>query len=284
MTDYVRFIVLCDARTGSNLLIQALNSHPALRCFREIFDWRAQDVDFDVPGYDRNDAEAFALRASDPVAFLQRYIFRDHGTSIASVGFKYQYAAAWGFPGLMEHLIADDRLRVVHLQRRNTLRWYLSYKIAEATGRFTDDRRNTVVGRLTPRNIVRAVRHPGRAARALVGASKPQAAPLTTKQRLLPMHVSFDDCAALMYKAQHEREHMGRLFAGHPASDVWYEDLERDLAGSAAAVERFLGIEPVPPVVTLRKQNPEPLRELIANYDELRRAFAGKAAEAFFDD
>ena len=33
----------------------------------------------------------------------------------------------------------------------------------------------------------------------------------------------------------------------------------------------------------MRRQNPEPLRELLANYDELYEAFRGTPYAAFFD-
>jgi hypothetical protein len=51
-----------------------------------------------------------------------------------------------------------------------------------------------------------------------------------------------------------------------------------------ADVQRLLGLEPRPLIVSVRQQNPEPLRELIENYDELRGSFAGLPEAAFFEE
>jgi hypothetical protein len=48
-------------------------------------------------------------------------------------------------------------------------------------------------------------------------------------------------------------------------------------------VQIFAGVEPMPLSLELQRQNPEPLSELIANYDELRAAFAGTPWSAFFE-
>ena len=48
-----RFLVVCGPRTGSNMLCSALNSHPRIVCFREVFNFMYEDViDYYVEGYD----------------------------------------------------------------------------------------------------------------------------------------------------------------------------------------------------------------------------------------
>ena len=46
--------------------------------------------------------------------------------------------------------------------------------------------------------------------------------------------------------------------------------------------QSFLGVEPQVLTVGLRKQNPDDLRALIENYDELREAFADTEYGEFF--
>lgn len=48
-------------------------------------------------------------------------------------------------------------------------------------------------------------------------------------------------------------------------------------------MQSFLGLTPVTLKIKTARQNPEPLAELIANYDELRDAFQGTEYEAYLD-
>jgi hypothetical protein len=64
---------------------------------------------------------------------------------------------------------------------------------------------------------------------------------------------------------------------------VFYEDLVDRREDVLREVQSFLGIEPRPLTVTLRKQNPEPLRELVENYDELYAAFKDTPEAALFN-
>ena len=68
-------------------------------------------------------------------------------------------------------------------------------------------------------------------------------------------------------------DHCDRLFCEHPALTLFYEGLVVDSSNVFNQAQAFLGVEPKPLTVTLRRQNPEPLRELILNYDEFREAF-----------
>ena len=57
------------------MVAQALNTNPQVRCFREIFHFMHDYVDYYVEGYDPKNREDFDLRARDPVRFLQERIF-----------------------------------------------------------------------------------------------------------------------------------------------------------------------------------------------------------------
>lgn len=66
--------------------------------------------------------------------------------------------------------------------------------------------------------------------------------------------------------------HFDHVFRDQPRLGVWYEDMvdrQEDVFGE---VQSFLGLEPRRLSVSLRRQNPEPLRDLIENYDELYEA------------
>lgn len=63
---------------------------------------------------------------------------------------------------------------------------------------------------------------------------------------------------------------------------MFYEDLVEQRQDVLRKTQSFLGVAPTPLSVTLRKQNPEPLRQLIANYDELYEAFKDAPEAAYF--
>src|SRR5690349_290006 len=73
------FMILGTYRTGSNLLLSLLSAHPAIKTYGELFN------------LDSLPHEKLLEALADPVAYLQRRIFRAHAPGIAAVGFKMFY-------------------------------------------------------------------------------------------------------------------------------------------------------------------------------------------------
>jgi len=278
----VRFLVLANARTGSYMLVQALNSHSKVTCFSELFNAEMDHVDFvdfNVAGYSNDDAELRALRDSDFKRFLRERIFSGLPEGTRACGFKLLYSHVWGFPGLLEHLIEDTDLRIVHLKRGNLLRVLVSTKIAERTGVWQMDR-GFAPEQLRSFDIwKRAVTRPTRAIAAFRRWLRPPPSPAAHQPVTLPLDV----CREFFFRARHEEQHFDGLFQHHSIHELSYEDVVGDRDAVLGDVQSFLGVEPKHLTVTLQRQNPEPLSELIANYDEIRREFKGTPAEAFFD-
>jgi LPS sulfotransferase NodH len=105
-----RFIVLSRSRTGSNMLISFLNSHPNIHAEGEIFS--------KLSG--RNYKDILAK------AFAKQPFY------VKAKGFKifYYHPQDEKSSGLWETLISLDDLCVIHLKRRNILRTLISRKIA----------------------------------------------------------------------------------------------------------------------------------------------------------
>ncbi len=128
----VRFVIVSPPRSGSTLLRTFLDAHPQLCChgellgFRRILglsmkglpSWRGQR------GHDLA-PELVELRSRDTVGFL-RQVLDDAGE--LSVGFKALYQQLYDpqFAEVLDWLVADTSLRVIHLERRNGLRRYVS--------------------------------------------------------------------------------------------------------------------------------------------------------------
>lgn len=259
------------------MLVQALNSSPEITCFGEVFSPIGGVVEFFVEGYDNFSAEAMSLRSQDPIRFLEERIYCRHPEEVRAVGFKLAYGHFWSFPGLLERLIEDRELRVVDLRRHNLLRMLVSLKLAQATGVFMEESRR----RVTLANLLIAARHPLKVLERLrqrLRLSRASSAAPRARVTVSPQEL-FDFVVRTRITAANHAE----VFREHPTLPVYYEDLVDRRDEVFREAQSFLGVEPGPLTVTLRRQNPEPLSELIENYDELYEAFKGTPEAAFFD-
>jgi hypothetical protein len=253
------------------MFAQALHSHPGIVCFREVFNGRLDYVNFGIEGYDDFSERERAARNDNPAGFLNERIFSAQPPNIGAVGFKLHYAQHWDFPGIIAHLAEDTDLRVIHLRRRNTLRTLVSIKLAEQTGVWVEDGKTV----LTATNASLALRHPAKAAQR-VGNH-------LTRSGKRPVVIAPDELTEFVIATHLRQTNYAKLFAGHETLDVEYEDVSRHGDDAFAPVLDFLGVAPAPLTVTLRRQNPEPLHDLIENYDELYAAFENTPEAAHFD-
>lgn len=123
-----RFMILAHRRTGSNLLVSLLNSHPQLRCFGEVF--REQyNFNLYMPELAKEFTD-YATRTSNPAKYLQAISEQiDVGTH--SWGFKLM---AFQLQTEFAELLAEQAVKVIVLSRENQLAQYSSELIAAATG------------------------------------------------------------------------------------------------------------------------------------------------------
>lgn len=261
-SDLVRFIVLCGPRTGSTMLTTALNSHPAIVCFNEIFNFTLPAIDFAVEGYDGRDPDVIALRKEDPATFMENHVFSGHPPHIQAAGFKFMYDHFWEFDGLIEALQAMPGLRVIHLTRRNQVRAFLSFKIASSTGAWRRTRPRPLATRIGatlahPERILPSLR------RRLGSASD------TTSVALSP-----SECIEYIETRLEQEAHFERLFADHERLPMQYEDMLDDRQSQFARAQAFLGVASRDLRESVERQNPGKMRELIANYGELADALA----------
>jgi hypothetical protein len=276
-TPYTRFIVLSDARTGSNLLVEALSAHPEIVCFRELFNLE-DEIDYNVAGYDGSSPDDVALRRSDPARFVAQRVFTEQ-PAVRAVGFKFHYLHAFGYGGIAEAMSADGGLRIVHLLRRNKLRTLASKKIAEETGAWMQhdagaQRRELLRRTLSGAEIGRLARNPLRLIERLRQIVRPPRA--TPAAGRAAVRLTHEECEQFFWaEALQAEDYEKRVFAGHPQMTTTYEELVAERERVLGEVCAFLGVKPAPvSAPTLRRQNPEPLRDLIANYDELRASYA----------
>jgi LPS sulfotransferase NodH len=111
-----RFVIVGNARTGSNYLLAGLQSSPHIRMYHEIFASHNRQVGKDCEK-------------------ILSTVFQHESKSTRLVGFKVFYNhltdEEWG------KLVGYRDLKVIHLTRRNRLRTVISLEVAFKTGEWT---------------------------------------------------------------------------------------------------------------------------------------------------
>jgi LPS sulfotransferase NodH len=227
------FVILCQARTGSNLVQSELRRRwPAIRCLGEEYgpNLRLKDPDETTADITKR---VFAVTEQHPVVGCR--LFYEHVT-------EDEFRDILAIPGL----------KVVHLQRRNVLRRYVSLQIAVNNRMWVQGRRAaapSIDDRAVTIDVDRFIRTCTRTAEHR-----------TRRERILSE-------------------------AGVEVLDVWYEDVADHLDTQLRRIAAFLGLgEPMvedPPLLT--RQNPEPLRLLVKNYAEVRAALSPTQMRHFLD-
>ncbi|MFM7229220.1 MAG: Stf0 family sulfotransferase [Cyanobacteriota bacterium] len=260
-----RFVVISTIRSGSTMLVDLIDSHPAAECFYELFHIHPDAIPFAKQGYEllATSAAALDLRRRDPWAFLLRYVWAPvHRSGTQAVGFKLHYAQArqdswwhedtyagmWhacGIPplygdrdhDLWQHLRQDCDVRIVHLIRTNILASMVSSQTAQRTASWGDQ------------------------------ASGGYRSSDDIRVRIEPDH--------LRHALQQQQRFQGEIdswFAEHPLLTLTYEDLVGQRQQQLDRVFDFLGLERREIVPSTRKLRTTSLRESILNVDELAAA------------
>jgi len=254
-----RFIVLAQQRTGTNFLLSLLGSHPHAVAFGEIFS-SPQHLQWGLSLNARcrrtlpdPDEVTLAARRADPVGFIRQYVFGEGTKDAHAVGFKifYEHCRTGRDPEVWSWLEQQTEVAVVHLKRRNILRTLLSKRLANASG----------------------VWH----CAATNEAQTPAAPPRT-------MELTESDCREFFARTLLNEREADCQFRHHRVLPVYYEDLAAQPETVATAMQAFLGLPLHRLRSVLSKQAAGGLREQIANYDQLKQAFAADHTRLFFEE
>jgi LPS sulfotransferase NodH len=234
--DYARFMILGRSRVGSTYLMRLLNSHPEAVMYPAVY--HSIDAKIGRPYIGDMDAP-LALRQKDPVAFLDQYIYRDYPGYIRACGFKlfYSHAREASQQPLWSYIERSPEIRIIHLQRKSLLRNIVSGLIARKTGRYIDYR----------------------------GTPSSKAISLGT-----------DELRSHFERLRRQQARHRETFRHHQVLDIYYEDLVDDFSVQMRNIQRFLGLSVRLDLSGgIRRQNPEPIRDLVVNFDELKLYFEG---------
>jgi hypothetical protein len=243
LTDRSEFVVVAPARSGSTMLVHALDSHPDICCHGEVlgrhrvwaFSQKARQpvmqksVHMRQPEYWQS---LLNLREKDHVVFYREYLFSPKITQRA-VGFKILYPQLLDlhFADVVEQICADVSVGVIYLHRRDTFRRFLSERL------YLDS-----IARKNASTVVPA--GPG---------------------------VTID----LDHFVQGVRNHEAALrraqkwLEGHRSITVYYEDLVHNKGRTLAGLQEFLGVEVRDLEYRTKKASGDSPETMIINFSEI---------------
>lgn len=122
-----RFAILAAPRTGSNLLCTLLNSHPRVLCHHEVFNPQGVFTAHDYHG-DVLNVDSLGQRDDDPLGFLK--LVWQTGSDEMAVGFKWTRGQD---QRVLRSVLEDADVKKIILRRRNRIKTYVSERIAQET-------------------------------------------------------------------------------------------------------------------------------------------------------
>lgn len=233
----VKFVVLTQARTGSNMLVSMLDKHPEVRCIGEAFN------PVSAFGYEnwmkksrlRKVANKY-IRDYCVQAYLDSLFSVRSNENIRAAGFKLIYPGQFDRWSSFRYYWRTYDFKIISLIRRNLLRKYVSSQIANLEGVWS-----------------------------------------TQKRRDEKVHINIDlnDLKRSLARTEAIYKLIDTLTVEFRGVQVSYEELSSDRANAMKSMFQFLGIKEFDSeTLTAKtvKQNPEKLDMLIENYDEVYSA------------
>jgi LPS sulfotransferase NodH len=226
--DFRKYIILSTPRSGSTLLSRMILAHPNVTGRGEYFD---------------------RLKGKNPAKLLEK-IFKPQRKSIKAVGFNIHYnhpadekkREAW------ELLKECQDLHIIHLSRKNILRYYLSSKIACKLNLF---------------RIKTAKDRPSLESRR-VSISPPELTniinDITERYRLY-----------------------NKIFSKKTIIEIEFEKIILKPEVEFTRITKFLDLPEKKPKILTEIMNPEPMSKLIINYHELKSEFSSSEWAWMFD-
>lgn len=225
-----KFVIISTARTGSNLLVSLLNSHPKISCHGEVFKVYTNKE---------------ALQSNWDA------IFRNTKTKKQCVGFKlfYEHPLNSSNKFIWDLIENDHSIKIIHLKRNNLLKSYTSLQIAYKSDVWAKKNDN--------QNIL-----------------------LEDKR----VHINITECFNYFKETEKSIQNVKKKFVKHNYTEITYEDFILDKQNQMDKLFKWLNLPSFKVSSNLKKQNKEPLKDLIINYKELAIALNKAGYSNFYLD
>jgi LPS sulfotransferase NodH len=247
------YVITCAARTGSTMLVHLLRSHPDICSHDEVFSSPGTLGGMTGTYLTKRRAEPdfvdrlSAERDRDPIKFLYKIVLDLQGKKAVCFKLKHDELVLPEYKVLRDEIVNDRDFRIIHLRRENLLRRYLSHYIA-----------NRVTG------VTWVVRS-------------------QTIPEVQPVVLNPYDCQKDFETVLGREKEFAELFAEHSGFSISYEEMIAPDAQKIQSLLDFIGVSRRELTTTTRKLGRDDLRQVIANFEELRTHFAGSPYSKFFD-
>ena len=224
------FLILFEGRTGSTYVVERLASHPHVECAGEWIELRGGGS------------------AATQRAFTDAYYRRRRSRRVRAVGMKSKFRHILD-PEAMRTVLAGNGVRIIHLTRRNLVKWTISG--------LASMRLHQRLGRSNIRS---------------------------EDERLEPFAIAPDSFAHALEVRRGWQATLDAFLSTLPAPPprFEYEDMLADDERFFAALHAAIGVEHRPTASRLIKATPRDVGQLITNLDELRTGYVGTEYEAMF--
>ena len=240
------FIIVAAGRTGSNMLRGVIDSHPDAFVGGEVLHHdliARKGVPWPIDAAEQ-DPTLPALLKYNSARYLDKLFDIARQKGFRAIGCKIMYWHGLEDDDARASLLANERLKVIHLKRHNLLKQFLSLERANATGSW---------------------------------GGRGQSGPPPAIELDLAKFLEFFE------RTVEVQDRYDELFAEHDLLQVTYEELSSDPMAVGTRCVEFLGLDPSRPLrVTTKPTGGGTLREAIANYDDFK-ASMGQFAH-YFDD
>jgi LPS sulfotransferase NodH len=232
-------LVLGAERTGSNLLVSMLATHPSLHFANELFNPRLIEADI-LPWSSANHVSQslLALRHADPNGLFAHLLHEGHDAQATYAGFKLLYNHGLVDDRVVDMLVAQKQMPIVHLLRRQRLQRFASLERAIASDKWS-------------------------------AQGNEKLAPATPV--VIPLRAMVTDFVQTTQFEQRFRA----TFQQHQILELDYQDFSEDLPAATQRLGAWLDIDLGTLQPQTKKTGTRLLSQSIANIDEVRAALAG---------
>jgi LPS sulfotransferase NodH len=246
-----RLLVTCAARTGSTMLVHFLQSHPDMCVHGEVLAPKGPlnyyGINYRLPNPPL-EGILMSIRDRDPVAFLHDFVWQPGSRAVSGFKGKYEELLLPQYRPVLDAIVNDTSVKVIHLTRDDLLARYLSQYIAVTVHGFFQ-------------------------------LLDEQDRPKETTVRLSPEKAEED-----FRRTEGRQRAFADRFSGHEVLDVTYEQLVRAPDETLGAIQQFLGVSEQRDLRSpSKKVSMRSPRETIANYEELAEYFANTQYRHFFE-
>ena len=224
-SDYGKFVVIGQERTGSNLLITLLQSHPKIKAY----------------------GGRFMRLGGKSCEEVRKEIFPQK--SNMTIGFKlfYTHPLDSGDKSIWNTIEEDTTFRIIHLQRKNLLRAHISKLVALKTD---------------------------------VWINSGERIPLEARS----VHVDVEIMLADLDRVSKLIKETRSKFKNHKTIEVAYEDIIGRREETINRILSFLGVNQMRLQSRLKKINTEKLKDIVLNFEELKKSLEGTEYASMLDD